>query len=357
MKRFFCLYFYICCLLVASCVHIPNGKYVVIDLDNHKYLQVEEIHLSDIAESIHLIPLETNDSILISNISDILFEDSKLCLHTFYGVFVFDLDGKFLNMISSIGRGPREYISVSGLFSDNDAVWLLDGQGNKSMKFTYSGKVCEEFFLEKQMFTSFHYLGDDTFIGFIPDNGQPETDIMLAFFNATGIIDSVLYRKPILEGDIIWSLGNEASFINHGIQVKFKHLFNDTIYAIRDNKLTPETVLYLGARKANENARAVAVNSDPNTHNIFDGMDKVLLQGENNRFIYLKVENIDLFYDKEEHKKHKWEFFLPKDERGGDEYAKKFTPLRIDKHGNLLGETVSDNLEDNPVIVIAKLKQ
>jgi len=363
MKGAFYFIFFVCYFLFASCSHVSQSNFTIIDLINHIQLPKEEILLSDISESIEMIYLETNDSVLVSRISNINVEVNKLYVQASNGVFVFDSDGKFLNSISARGRGPREYVSLSCIFPEEDVIWLLDNSGKKALKFTVSGKFLEDFEFEKQMFTDFYYSGGDSFIGFIPDNGQPNTDIMLAFFTATGIVDSILYRNPISVGNIYWSVGGEASFINHRAQIKFKHLFNDTIYVIQDNMLIPDMVLDLGARKANENARAIAVNKDSRTHDICEGMDKAILKGESDRYVCLRIANdypplyYDvLFYDKKEQKVHKWEFILPEDERLDHEQAKKFVPMYIDKNGNLIGQTAPANEEDNPVIVIAKLK-
>ena len=82
------------------------------------------------------------------------------------------------------------------------------------------------------------------------------------------------------------------------------------------------------------------------------------LYGENDRYIYLRVLfNVPTFYDKKENKVHKWEFSLPDDKRLDPEQSQKFVPKYIDKYGNLIGETTPANLEDNQVIIIAKLKR
>jgi len=356
MKHIIYLFNIIYVLLLASCGPVSQRNNITIDLVNHKQLPVEEILLSDISESIQMIHLESNDSALVSILMDIKLEANKIYLRALNGVFVFDLNGKFLNMVGAKGRGPKEYVNLNNLFPENDMVWLLDNSGKKALKFTDSGRFIESFELEQQWWTTFCYSSGDSFIGFVPDNGQPNTDVMLAFFNTTEMIDSILYRKPIQEANIAWSFIHEASFIHHGSQIKFKHVFNDTIYTIKDYKLIPDIVINLGTRKANENARAIAVNSDPTTHDIFEGMDVVLLQGENERYIYLEVVDTPIFYDKKELKVHKWAFILPEDERIDQEKAKKFVPKYIDKNGYLIGETAPANEEDNPVIVLAKLK-
>jgi len=315
--------------------------------------------LSEISESIQIIPLETNDSVVLAYISGIRFEKNKLYIRATNGVFVFDSNGKFLNKISSAGRGPQEYITLPGLFPEDNVVWLIDGAGRKMLKFTDSGKFVERFELMKHRFSEYHHSKGDAFVGFLPDHGFPDTDIMLAFFRPTGIIDSILHRNPIQQSGSYWHVADEATFIDYKSQIKFKHIFNDTIYRIDKHRLVPDAVLILGSGKANEKARAIAANSDPYSHIITEGMDVVLLRGENSRFICLEVKfsTIIYFYDKKEQKVHKWNFILPDDKRIDPEESKKFVPICIDRNGNLIGQTTPANEHNNPVIVISQLKQ
>jgi len=262
-----------------------------------------------------------------------------------------------LNTVGSRGRGPREYVSLHNIYPEDDVVWLIDDSGKKALKYTASGRFLEGFDFEKLRFTEYHHSGNGSFMGFVPDLGH-STNVMLAFFEAAGMIDSILYRNPIPKNSTrVMFYHAEVSFINYGDRIKFKHLFNDTIYHISNNKLLPDMVLNLGARKANENARNEAARQNPNDFiDLFKGMDRALLYGESEHFVYLIVESVPIFYDKKERKTHKWKFILPEDERLDPEQSKEFVPLYVDKNGNLIGETASANLEDNPVIIIAKLK-
>lgn len=344
------------CILVISCHRQQQGGCLVIDLVNHKSLPTEQIALSDISESIQIIRLETSDSSLVGSVRSIKSEAGKLFIHASNGVFVFDIYGKFLNTVGSKGRGPKEYVGLYAIYPEDDIVWLLDDSGKKALKYTDSGTFLESFDFEKLRFTDYYYSGSDAFIGFVPDQGQSHTDIMLAFFDATGIIDSVLYKKPI-RGDVMQRfLYDEATFAYHGAQIKYKYLFNDTIYHIKDNELHSNMVLHLGEGKANEHARADAANKGLN-YDLFQDMDLIRLLGESSRYVYLHTGNAKIFWDKRERKAHKWGFTLPNDKRIDPEEAKKFIPDYIDKYGNLTGVTTSANPENNQVIVIAKLKQ
>jgi len=361
-KNFSCLWILLCCF-IASCSNKQHSAYPVIDLIDHKQLLTEEIHLSEISEYIWIIPLETNDSVLVGNIGKIKLETDKLYIPASNGVFVFDQNGKFLNKLGSRGRGPKEYVSLYDIHPEGDIVWLLDNSDKKALKYSCSGRFLDSFYFEPQLWTDYYYSGNDTFIGFLPDYGQPNTDIMLAFFDADRVVDSILHKNPIKQSvNIFLRVYGEVSFINHGNKVKFKHLFNDTIYHIVNNKLLPDIVLNLGNGRANVNARVDAANKVD--YDLTQGMDNTLLYGESNRYVYLKVDNVNtppdynisLFFDKITQKVHKWKFILPDDKRIDIEESKKFIPLYIDKNGHLIGQTASADPDDNPVIIIAKLK-
>lgn len=180
-------WFLLCfCFFVFSCNHGKNqNDFLMIDLINHKHLPTQQITLDEIAESIQIIPLETNDSVLVGTIRTLKTEDNKMIINASNGVFVFDTNGKFLNSV---------------------------------------------------------------------------------------------------------------------------HLFNDTIYKIINNRLFPNMVLDLGSGNANENARKDALRQNPDNIDLFKDMDKTLLYGENNLFIFFKINDKPFFYNKQKQIVHKWEF-------------------------------------------------
>ena len=344
--------------LCVACGSVQKNDISAIDLIDHKFLELSDISLSDISESIRFIPLETNDSILVGRVLNVRLESDKLYVSDYNGIFVFDQNGKFLNTIGSKGRGPKEYISLYDFYPADEFVWLLDGSGKKALKFTDTGTfVTSVEFDPLQLYINYYSDGKDLFICFLPDHGQSDTDVMLAFYNTNGLmVDSVLHPKPIIPGGLRrFTIYSEAQFIQFRDQIKFKHVFNDTIYSIRNNKLHPNMVLHLGAGKANELARAEAMNQGVE-YNIFQGMDVTNLKGESDRYLFLSVNNSNIYYDKKEQEIHKWMFTLPEDDRIDVEQSKKFVPMYIDKNGNLIGQTAPANEEDNPVIVIAILK-
>ena len=75
---------------------------------------MQKAKLSNLVDSIQYLPLETNDSSLIGNISRIVATPHQIFVgdRLANSVFVFNKQGKFLHKICRQGRGPEEYIRL-----------------------------------------------------------------------------------------------------------------------------------------------------------------------------------------------------------------------------------------------------
>lgn len=92
--------------------HSKNRQKEFIDLDNP-----QSVSFYDIFSRIDLIPLETSEESIL-NFSTGAPEKMMLSENRFYflekeGVLIFDADGKFINKIHKLGKGPGEYLLLS----------------------------------------------------------------------------------------------------------------------------------------------------------------------------------------------------------------------------------------------------
>ena len=342
--------------LAVACSQKRGGDIPVINLVNHAAIETDTISLSDVASSIKIIPLETNERALVSRIMSIKLHDERIYVVGTNGCMVFDATGKFLNTIGARGRGPQEYVSLYDLFPVRDNLWIIDASGDgKVLKYNINGEFVESFVFDKNAAgVDFYLSSKEEIISYIPDKGQPTTDIMLAFSNSSGIIDSVLYRNPIGNVPVIQVfLYGEAQFVEYGNEMRFKYLFDDTIYNINGHKISPHMRLDLGSRKANEHARVFVKGLESNPT---EGMDDVRFLGESESYLYLWINGVPSFYDKAGKSLHKWNFVLPDNEYIDSERIKNFRGMSIDGSGNLIGWVNPANEDDNPVIIIAELR-
>ena len=90
-------------------------------------------------ERVSMIQLETKDECLLNKPSKISINNDKIFLQDYFeNLYVFDLNGKFLNKIGSKGKGPGEFIQLVGYDFDNKGnVFITDY--HKQLKYTSAG--------------------------------------------------------------------------------------------------------------------------------------------------------------------------------------------------------------------------
>ena len=115
-----------------------------------------EVTTSQFGSKISFVPLETNDSVLVSNKFSIWTTDSKVVLSNVgnisFGtedaaVMVFDINtGKFLNNIGQRGQGPEDYqFPIPNVDKHYDKVSFTAGSGGGRVIYSLDGKYLGKF--------------------------------------------------------------------------------------------------------------------------------------------------------------------------------------------------------------------
>ena len=145
-----------------------NADLTVIDFEA---LSEEDLITKNI-KNIDFIKLETNDSCLIRGIVTLEIDvkrDRIFLLDANKKIFVFDIDGKFLNTIGSIGTGPNEQLSVVDIFLDkeNERIGLVDVYRSSFFYYSYSGKFLKEEKIDSEIITCsdrYSYINENTIL-------------------------------------------------------------------------------------------------------------------------------------------------------------------------------------------------
>lgn len=138
-------------LLLVSCSEQPTGssEYIIV---GSKTIPYDVPQLSSALVHFNLIPLETNDECLISDIDVIKKRDNKYYIQSGRKyLHVFDENGKFLRKIGTIGEGPGEYSILSDFDVDKDHIYLLTL--HKLYVYDLSGEFQKEIHLESNVRT------------------------------------------------------------------------------------------------------------------------------------------------------------------------------------------------------------
>ena len=210
----------------------------------------QKIELKDITNNLTLIRLETNRECLIKGMPNKveIFNDRIYIFDISYPgkLYCFDLQGKFLFNISSVGNGPGEYVSLLDftLDKENMCLWLGD-DARKILKYDLNGVFI------KQYPTDFSIKNLC-----LLDEKESIMAIRLGFYKEKKS-SFVIYSMN--ENQILYQKESENIAITRTVAGRFfseskKHIlytepFNDTVFVVTKEGLAPYYVIDFGKRK------------------------------------------------------------------------------------------------------------
>ena len=161
------------------------------------------VNLSEIADSIEYIPLETNEESLVGTPGSGLFYESGLVylLEAKVGsdaLKVFNKNGAFVRQISRCGRGPQEYESISDLTIDSKTgILLIRSYFNKIVEYTSEGQFIRDIKFDRKIIKTNSLWGD---INKIDENKYLfKVDVSKEDVYSAIVVDSTLSIKLLVE--------------------------------------------------------------------------------------------------------------------------------------------------------------
>ncbi len=132
-------------IIISACKHNDNkvayGEKekppVITILIDREIKDSVELGISEIAENLEIIRLETSDSIVLGNIYNLVLDDKYIVVATERDYYLFSRQGKYLRRLIETGRGPKEVLFpiFSKTIKDN-ILYFADSR--KSNKYIYS---------------------------------------------------------------------------------------------------------------------------------------------------------------------------------------------------------------------------
>ena len=141
-----------------------------IDMDD-----IQDFDISELADSVSFVKLETNNECLIANIRKVILYDNRFFIHESKTstILVFDISGKYLYKVGSRGRGPGEHAALSLFMLDeeNKMLMIYDENSKKMIYYTLDGKFVKEIpqFSEGALIRDIYNMPDGRFICYTPD--------------------------------------------------------------------------------------------------------------------------------------------------------------------------------------------
>lgn len=242
-------------IMICSCYRKSQKREGIESINIHSAFENKEpISVSDIAQSIEYIKLQSENCPVLNSPNIIDSYDSLIIVTGFRQLLVFlKKDGEFLYEISSYGRGPEEYMFVvegydekEGLvFAAQDLRNYAGFSINGGMKTTYT--LPEHSFSDSLMFSviSNWRINNSTYLGYTKNHtGNFSTKIVV--FNSKGEIVNRFPNYNSFQSNIdgIVSLDRwQGWFYQLQDTIRFYEDYTDTIFTVSENDISPRYFL------------------------------------------------------------------------------------------------------------------
>jgi hypothetical protein len=254
MKKIFILFAIIFC----TC---NSRKNVVDNIDLSSSARSPIIKLSEVAEDIDYIPLDTNDSCIAGRILDLRITDGSFYISTNNIVLRFDKFGKYISKLNKFGRGPEEYDGL-GNFDVSQDNKLLAIRARKSIViykiipagFTFFTRLA---FSEMPNVISFTGADNNLLLMFANTTGtNPYSKILISLSGDTLSKYINNLRYILKDGWVTLSLW-ENLFYRYNNNLFIKDLQNDTLFRLGEgNRLIPGVIFNSKDKGVTPNVRA-----------------------------------------------------------------------------------------------------
>ena len=397
IQIFICLIF----LSLFACINqnerSSSFNETVIDLTEAIY---KPILYSEVFEKIEYIPLETTKDCLIGNHTFASLTDKYIVIFSVQTqcAYMFDRDtGKFIKQIGSRGQGPNEYAFSSIAFCDeNESILYFDRTtdwigyhletGNSQVvkqPITFS-KVFFDHTSSYSVIKKFVSIDTNTYVGFV-NNISGHDSIRMVVFDKEGNIKKTFPNFQTFEPSN--QLNNESFFsfkpiigqyYQYQSSVYFKEEYNDTIYKISTDSISPHFSFFLGNKRLpyqllgtyskdihdyyrifliGESDKYIFFNYSYNRKTQYGYFDKVKKQS----FVSNSFEDGEGVFinDLDNMPSTKFRVINKKGEFSGFLRAEKVTEfINTNRRSNLKLENLSNiKDDDNPILVIATPKK
>lgn len=135
--------YYLCFIAIAffTCCssnkrnNVKSPQKIACDIDS----SAQVCSLSEICDSVTLIPLETNDSLHVGIVSKMIVNSDRMFILSNQRIYIYDRQGKIFHVISEIGHAKNEYVEINDFCVSKSHVFITDVNSKKILLFSKDG--------------------------------------------------------------------------------------------------------------------------------------------------------------------------------------------------------------------------
>lgn len=209
---------------------------------------IDEMDYSFMVEdSVLIVPLETKDDCLIGEVSKLIYQNDLIYItdNLSKSVFVFDLSGKLVSKIHSVGNGPGEYANISYFAVHGTDMVIYDHYIKRLFFYNASGELIRDKDISDIWGQDLFCIGDKLYL---PNSSSSESGYYHLF--TIDLSDSDKYEKYLPfsepEGNPGWGVDSYHALLKD--EALIYHWPYDTLYTVKDKEVYPSYLIDLGDR-------------------------------------------------------------------------------------------------------------
>ena len=239
-------YFIFLIIITFSCNSKNENLYETINLQK-AFEDKKSININEIATNFESIRLETKDECLTGAGLAVYSNDQYLIAIDREKILLFDRkDGKFIREIGHKGNGPGEYSRTYSVMPFNEGKNIVyAGRNRKRYGYSLDGQLKDTLALP-ELVSEIGNIDDNVFAGYLPDYFGDQKNKLALFSHKDPLIKTFpnYLSAPKTSSIIVWNPG--SWFYKQDKQLYFFQLFNDTVFHVETNSLTPKYVFNMG---------------------------------------------------------------------------------------------------------------
>lgn len=284
--------------------------------------KLAELKVSDLGKTIQYIPLETTDSCLIGDFPEVKLLDDKIMIHNGKQCLLFDKQtGKFICSVGHRGDDPEAYNSTNGYLNQQNQLLYFNREPNQLVKYDQKGEFAGiitiptpetstgSIQINRPGLNGFifcdsiivgHYVGGlgqkcpssvlyfsekgnfiDTIPNIIPELGTGQVDDIssISVRKGFGLLGGIIHIQ-YSNGKQSICVPNHTALWKNNNEIRFKELFTDTIYTLKDYQLEKHMIFNTGKYHWPAEERTLSENNS----------DRILVSYaiENNKLLYFQ---------------------------------------------------------------------
>ncbi len=236
---------------IISCIegNCLKNNITRIDIENN-INNFKPFSLSDLECYIEYVVLETKNAPILGSIKTIDISSEYIVVSDLNQCVLFCRNGNFISTIGNKGRGPGEYHGLGQIRIFDDKIFLPDYSKNEFILYNTEGEFIKTFKSRGRFSVksgSWIPLTDTTYLVSIPNQTGKEK-YRIALINDKG---EILKKYPnstffVRGGAGSFTGYSDTQFYRLNTTLFYKENFNDTIWRIDDEQLSPVYILDRG---------------------------------------------------------------------------------------------------------------